>query len=611
MARKRRKTPAIGTIGPSTKALGFTAETAPIPGKSCRCQGCLNLTEAVLAKLITRESLASAMTGVEQLQSAWNRLILPPSSVSPSAHLSDHDDWYGMPKSPIVLVPAGSVHAMCAGDYLMPRGVNLRPPQGLVAVWNKRISFAALRDRLTNVAVSFLPEQAQYTLPLSAYAILLYEYGCWSNTAAHLAAALCSSYDSPGDTVYGLTRHAYCRIFGLTVHKELQSHDESLFSWASGEGLRWLCTSTSERRRPKGPRSMHTYGRPDLIRSVPSKGRLVGVEWEYNGPTNQQIRRANEYDGSALIAPVKEWASRWNGQEVTDGSCGREAITPPLTGEKLKSCLTDLAAVLAPFSVDARCGIHVHVDARDLAWSDILRLMRVWAKIEPIMYAVAGQGRVSNKYCQPAADVIRQCLSAEKPKIATHAYFRLGLQSVAGASAHNEQGQVIRGYAAVTQSLHYKRDGLDKKATGRYRAMNLCPWLVRRQRPILPNTGETPRTGQEARAYMPKDCTVEFRLHRNTKDPERVYQWAMLLSNLVQWVSTHTDRDVDNLPASPLRALVAMVPSHRNWILGRLRIWRRATTVSREPVFSEASEHPIPRRAFAPKGKEWVNTCAA
>src|SRR5262249_31135663 len=53
--------------------------------------------------------------------------------------------------------------------------------------------------------------------------------------------------------------------------------------------------------------------------------RLVGVEWEFNDSAGD----------------LRSWASKWRGGIHTDGSCGYEAVTPPLGGDHIASCLSD------------------------------------------------------------------------------------------------------------------------------------------------------------------------------------------------------------------------------------------------------------------------------
>jgi hypothetical protein len=73
-----------------------------------------------------------------------------------------------------------------------------------------------------------------------------------------------------------------------------------------------------------------------------------------------------------------------------------------------------------------------------------------------------------------------------------------------------------------------------------------------------------------------KDCTVEFRIHRNleTLNAERLEGWTRLLVRIVDWAQKATERDVDTLPTDGMRALLVIAPDCRKWCMDRLRIWR-------------------------------------
>jgi len=75
------------------------------------------------------------------------------------------------------------------------------------------------------------------------------------------------------------------------------------------------------------------------------------------------------------------------------------------------------------------------------------------------------------------------------------------------------------------------------------------------------------------------DTTLEFRIHPNTTDPARVINWVKLMVRLVDWAAKSTDKDLENLPKSPLRILCQHVaPEVAPWIMSRVKEWRRETS---------------------------------
>jgi len=292
--------------------------------------------------------------------------------------------------------------------------------------------------------------------------------------------------------------------------------------------------------------------------------RTIGVEWEFN-----------------RMVDLKAWRAKWRGGVHYDGSCGYEAVTAPIAGDHIENCLKDLAKTFEATSAEAddRCGIHVHVDARDLKWADMYRLLWVYGKVEPLMYLLAGQHRAKvdrdrTSYCKPVGREYLKSLSEVDRKGAVLA--------VALGRGDSEEG--------ARKKLRNQR--IDKKDGGRYRGLNIIPWLVGRaykERRIVKDKD----TGKQTVSLVPKsDSTVEFRMHRNSLNPDRVVGWAQLCAKLVDWCANATDKEAQNLPKSALRALCEVIaPECAPWILRRVQEWRKATAVS-----PRTRRRKIPRR---------------
>lgn len=275
--------------------------------------------------------------------------------------------------------------------------------------------------------------------------------------------------------------------------------------------------------------------------SFPST-RLVGVEWEFN----------------TTCKPFKKWSKKWRGGLHSDGSCGWEAVTAPMAGDNIRACLRDLGALFKENGVesDHRCGIHVHVDAGDLNWRDMYRMIRVYERIEPALYILGGANRPRNSYCLPCGSRFAEALK-DKDDPRAELLFR-----VAGSN-----------YASNHSDARDWYDGLRSKKHGdRYRGLNLVPWL-------------------HAKRRKRSDATIEFRIHENTLDADRVASWAELLALVVDWAHTHNANALDKLPKSPLRALCAIAPSKREWIIERTRAWRAQTA----PLGSANTVRPVTR----------------
>lgn len=339
--------------------------------------------------------------------------------------------------------------------------------------------------------------------------------------------------------------------------------------------------------------------------------RTVGVEWEFNSSVND--------------SGLNLWREKWKGQLATDGSCGREAVTPPLAGDHIINCLTDLGKAFetGKAEIDDRCGIHVHVDASDLSWRDMFRLLRTYAHVEPLLYLLGGEHRTQNRYCIPCGQTYMDAMNKPLPSLdiaenkikilSTNVetwlkdiavleekrslaqtnedwvqYKELGIRkSQLHAAVVRNQSSIIdlqAGLALDPDKLKldimkegilevaFNRRGADarkhqqagpgKKDGARYKGLNLCPWLA----------------GRKIKA---KDTTLEFRLHRNVKgdDAERVINWTKICARLVDWSVKASDNDVKQLPKSALRSLVEVIaPECDKSILDRFKMWRHGTS---------------------------------
>jgi hypothetical protein len=261
--------------------------------------------------------------------------------------------------------------------------------------------------------------------------------------------------------------------------------------------------------------------------------RSVGVEWEYN---------------SAQVGTMKKWARAWRGGLHPDGSCGMEAVTPPISGKYIRECLTALGEALhtGGAEINNRCGLHVHVSVADYSWQDMYRLVRLYIKVEPLLFLLGGQLRINNQYCVP---------NGEK--------YKLLLTELEKGLHGDPKGALIASALdcrTMSRAREAAKEGIVKKSQGRYKGLNILPWLAGK------NTGAP-------------DTTVEFRLHRNTDSPERVIGWATLLANLVSWACKASDAELNKLPRSALRTLIQISPDSKDYILKRIQDWRKATAL--------------------------------
>ena len=327
--------------------------------------------------------------------------------------------------------------------------------------------------------------------------------------------------------------------------------------------------------------------------------RLAGIEWEFNRINHPRY--------------LTRWTKKWLSMLHEDMSCGQEAVSAPCAGDYLIKCVSELGDMLkrARASIDNRCSIHVHVDARDAKWTDTYRFLKLYTLLEPILYVIAGQDRLLNRYCMPCGKDYAQALERIDKKNAVLAV------AFTPISRDGKKGQIdlTPGSGRVSQKEKPGKRA-DNHFNCRRKGLNILPWLAGRgplpkvSKSITAKNGDTifslakqagvsvssfakfngikPNTkiviGNKYVFYkrsIAPDTTYEFRIHPNTDNAERVINWTKILVRLVDWSIKHSDKDMETLPKSPLRILCDIIaPECKQWILSEIKKWRRGTSIS-------------------------------
>jgi len=99
---------------------------------------------------------------------------------------------------------------------------------------------------------------------------------------------------------------------------------------------------------------------------------------------------------------LKSW------KQVTDGSLGdngREYVSPILQGDEGFQEIRKFTGILQGWGyfVNRDCGLHVHIDGRDLGCADIKRLLKIARFFEAVLYAMLPESRHEGTYSVPLA----------------------------------------------------------------------------------------------------------------------------------------------------------------------------------------------------------------
>jgi len=194
---------------------------------------------------------------------------------------------------------------------------------------------------------------------------------------------------------------------------------------------------------------------------------------------------------------------------VRDGSVdnGFEINTSPASGDDFIKQLTELGDALANqgAGVNASCGLHCHVDARDYNFYDVKKLALLWRMVEPALYRLCHPSRKTSSYCKPCgAQFVNALENGKIPKDVKKSFFK----GIYGQEPGRELNR-----KAVSEGSKYNN--------ARYAALNLHSWLYR--------------------------GTVENRMHHGTVNTEKMIRWGLLNAYLLDYASTNTESHIRSL----------------------------------------------------------------
>jgi hypothetical protein len=211
---------------------------------------------------------------------------------------------------------------------------------------------------------------------------------------------------------------------------------------------------------------------------------------------------------------------------VEDGSLpssGFEINSAPAFGDAFIRQIVEICAALNSegAKVTEACGYHVHVDARDLSYLDVQRVIRLYAKIESALFSIVPPSRRTSHYCSPCGERY--------------------LNAVNTGRIPDDKKIEYATYGS-TCADHCKRS---KYHESRYAALNLHSWFFR--------------------------GTLECRMAAGTAREDKVICWALLWANIIDWSKAHTDKDIEALPHDAWECLLSVAPTAevREWLLDR------------------------------------------
>jgi hypothetical protein len=247
----------------------------------------------------------------------------------------------------------------------------------------------------------------------------------------------------------------------------------------------------------------HVASRKEHKRN-PSK-RLIAAEIEVS-----KLRDASE--GHWVESAVRKWA----GAIVEDGSLpdtGFEINTAPASGDRFCAQVEEICAALAEAEAEAdrRCGLHVHVDARDFTYWDIRRLILLYAKVEDALFAIVPPSRRTSSYCE-------RCSARYLTRL---------------ADPKDTRSKIVQNiYKGDPDTRNHRKSKYDH---ARYAALNLHSWFYR--------------------------GTVECRLAAGTVSADKIVNWGLLWAGILDTAARLSEAQINALKGDSLEILLSLAPT--------------------------------------------------
>lgn len=242
-----------------------------------------------------------------------------------------------------------------------------------------------------------------------------------------------------------------------------------------------------------------------------------------------------EYAGCDNADEVLHVCHEWEDYVVEDGSLpdeGFEINMNPSCGDTYGQHVDSLMRALSSNAkVNQSCGMHVHVDARDLNWHDLFKLTLLYSKVEPALFSLQPSSRQDNNYCLWVAKKYHHTPKDFKHGLLNHLYSN-------GVSTFPKTKKEPAPCFAVRNGKHILDIRTEKYHSARYYAMNVHTWFYR--------------------------GTIEFRHAASTGSATKAKNWGLICMWLVEKASTMTYAQIAAMTDLPY-ATAALTSEETDW----------------------------------------------
>lgn len=278
--------------------------------------------------------------------------------------------------------------------------------------------------------------------------------------------------------------------------------------------------------------------------------------------------------GTSKLQPVNKVARDWGCAVVVEGTVpqGGEICTSPASGDKFNDLVHQLCTVYTKTQaqVNVRCGMHVHVDARDFRYTDLVNLLYLYNKLEVALFAMLPPWRRLSRFAVPCRYELMQIAKGGGNLVETirdlemaKSYPGSNNDKVKKPSIALRLASNLYGTNTLAQPKRTHKTSDNQRI--RYMSLNLHSWVYRR--------------------------TIEFRHYQGTLNEAEMTLWPQILGAIMETAkrlpiaSTGREPSILKLSDNPVEALMHVLKP-KSWISSELQGFVELQLAKWSPDFS-------------------------
>lgn len=310
-------------------------------------------------------------------------------------------------------------------------------------------------------------------------------------------------------------------------------------------------------------------------------------------------------DADSLMA----YCERWGDALVDDGSLpneGWELNLNPSSGDKFIQHVEDVAKCLSKANAQASstsCGMHCHIDARDLCWLDVYKLCKLYRRIEGGLFSIVSRSRRGGRYsgfCSDTYDFpvfknfkaelisrlygwkpVRHEKTSGNQKRKLRKELQTAKEVKARAFASYEASQINNGMWGRTDGpqsqplleMYYTAEGNVDSIRNKLQGTRPCCTSEKNNKMVFSEKVEKYHSARYHALNLHSlfyRGTVEFRHHQGSVDAKKMQNWGMLCASVVDAAVKLKISEIDALPEDSFDALLSILrPELRDYALSR------------------------------------------